>query len=141
MLMLNFKKRFAPAVEAGEKRQTIRAHRKDGKRPQPGDHLRLYTGLRTKECRKLMDAICTDVSSVHIFDDVSDISIVIAGRRLTRDEGRELANADGFNTRAEFLGFFSETHGLPFDGLMIEWEPKPYNAQVTGGPLAARPVD
>lgn len=132
MLTLNFKKQFAPAVEAGEKRQTIRAHRKDGKRPQPGDHLRLYTGLRTKGCRRLLDATCTDVSSVHIFDDVSDIAIVIAGRRLTRDEGRELAKADGFETRAEFLGFFHETHGLPFDGLMIEWEPKPSNADVTG---------
>lgn len=36
MFTLNFKKQFAPAVEAGTKRQTIRAPRKDGRKPSPG---------------------------------------------------------------------------------------------------------
>lgn len=129
MFTLNFKKQFAPAIEAGAKRQTIRAHRKDGRRPKHGDHLRLYTGMRGPNCRMLLDATCTDVSSVHIFEDVNGIAVVIAGRRLTMDEGRALAKADGFDSRAEFLGFFTETHGLPFEGLMIRWEPKPSNAE------------
>ena len=31
MPLIGFKKRFAPAVESGDKRQTIRARRKDGR--------------------------------------------------------------------------------------------------------------
>ena len=35
MPLLGFQKQFAPLVESGEKRQTIRAYRKDGKDPKP----------------------------------------------------------------------------------------------------------
>ena len=45
--VLNFKRQFAAAVETGAKRQTIRANRKDNKRPQVGDVACCYTGLRT----------------------------------------------------------------------------------------------
>jgi hypothetical protein len=50
----NFQKQFAPLVQSGEKRQTIRTL---GKRShaQPGNKLQLYTGMRTKQCRKLVD--------------------------------------------------------------------------------------
>jgi len=67
MPALNFKSRFAPAVELGlanplapgAKRCTIRATRK---RPIcPGDRLSLYTGMRTKACRKLGEAECRTV--------------------------------------------------------------------------------
>lgn len=49
----NFQKQFAPLVESGQKRQTIRAI---GKRrhARPGESLQLYTGQRTKACRKLI---------------------------------------------------------------------------------------
>ena len=36
MPALNFQARFAPLVESGQKRQTIRAYRKDGRDPKPG---------------------------------------------------------------------------------------------------------
>lgn len=45
--VFGFKKQFAPAVEQMLKRQTIRANRKDGKRPVPGDKARLdWQGMR-----------------------------------------------------------------------------------------------
>ena len=56
MPALNFQKQFVPLIESGEKRQTIRSQRK-----QPikvGDLLYLYTGQRTKNCRKLAESIC-----------------------------------------------------------------------------------
>lgn len=48
----NFRKQFAPLVESGQKRQTIRTI---GKRrhARAGEPLQLYTGQRTKACRKL----------------------------------------------------------------------------------------
>ncbi len=54
MPSLNFQARFAPLVESGEKRQTIRAYRKDGRDPKRGDKLYLFTGMRTKACRPLI---------------------------------------------------------------------------------------
>ena len=51
MPALNFKKQFAEKVETGEKRQTVRAKRK--RAFVVGDKLYLYTGMRTKYCRKL----------------------------------------------------------------------------------------
>lgn len=42
---------------SGEKRQTIRANRKDGRDPKQGQPLMLYTGMRTKSCVKLIDKI------------------------------------------------------------------------------------
>ena len=50
MVAYNFQKQFADAVERGEKRQTIRAPRRDGRHAKVGDKLQLYTGMRTKQC-------------------------------------------------------------------------------------------
>ena len=66
MVAFNFKAQFADAVERGVKRQTIRAIRKDGRVPHIGSALQLYTGMRTKNCRKLKDAVCTNVWPITI---------------------------------------------------------------------------
>ena len=62
-----FQSRFAPLVASGEKRQTIRAI---GKRRHAavGDRIQLYTGMRTKACRKLVtpDPVCTFAAAVYI---------------------------------------------------------------------------
>lgn len=58
MPALNFKKRFEPMIESGDKRQTIRAKRKDCRDPKEGQTLYLYTGMRSKGCRKLGEAPC-----------------------------------------------------------------------------------
>ncbi len=121
MFVFNFKKQFAPAVESGAKRQSIRAQRKDGKRPVPGEHVRCYTGMRSSGCRLLGDFTCTGTSGVQIFDEGPSIAIVVGGTRLSFEESVALAQADGFDTRAEFVGFFEETHGLPFEGFLTQW--------------------
>lgn len=53
VFLINFKQQFAEMVESGEKRQTIRRERKGHRQIGKGDHLKLYTGLRTKQCRLL----------------------------------------------------------------------------------------
>ena len=73
MPALNFQEQFAAAVESGEKRQTIRSERK---RPiKVGDTLYLYTGMRTKRCRKLGSAGCVGIEEIRI----NLISAVIGG--------------------------------------------------------------
>lgn len=66
MPAINFKKQFAPAVESGEKRQTIRARRQDGRDPVAGQTLYLYTGIRTKGCRKLGEVTCKETQQITI---------------------------------------------------------------------------
>lgn len=119
MPALNFKKQFADAVERGEKRQTIRARRRDH-RPSGtvGKSLTLYTGLRSKNCRKLMDAVCTANRQLVITNDPPQI--FINGVRVEDEDG--FARADGFDCRCDLYDFFEETHGLPFHGSLIEWE-------------------
>jgi len=112
----NFKKQFAPLVEQGIKRSTIRQPRK---RPTcPGDTLSLYTGMRTKECRLLREETCKSVQQVHI---TAEAEIFIAGCQLRADEAYDLANGDGFPTLLEFLFFFRNEYGLPFEGELIKW--------------------
>ena len=66
MVALNFKTQFADDVASGRKCQSIRAPRKDGRDPVPGNRLQLYTGMRTRACRKLGDANCIRVRPVQI---------------------------------------------------------------------------
>ena len=129
MPALNFQERFAPLVESGEKRQTIRAYRKDKRDPKVGDTLYLYTGMRTKACRKLMESRCTDVRrfEIHVTDegglywllgeDATDDHCQV----LTTDECAQIAIADGFNGHYAMTDWFDKTHGLPFEGLLIRW--------------------
>ena len=118
MPALNFKKEFAPMVESGEKRTTIRALRKDGRNPRPGQTLYLYMGMRTKGCRKLGEAICKSVAQLSIEE---NLDVYIGVNYLPLFKIIDLAKKDGFNNVSNFYQFFKKTHGLPFYGLLIKW--------------------
>ena len=117
MPALNFVKKFAPLVESGKNRQTIRPCRKDGRNPKPGCTLYLYTGMRTKGCRKLKEAEC--ISSEPIV--IDDSNIAVGGNLLNHEERWQLARADGFPYTADFREFFRKQYGLPFSGYLIKW--------------------
>ena len=126
MPALNFKKQFAGFVELGlkqpdhpdAKRQTIRALRKDCRNPQEGQTLYLYTGQRTKSCRKLGETVCKSVEQICIN---YSYFISLGSRDLTITEESELIRQDGFDNSDKFFEFFLKTHGLPFYGLLIKW--------------------
>lgn len=116
MPALNFKARFADAVERGTKRQTIRAKRKHPIKV--GDRLYHYTGMRTKACRKLAEQDCTHVRGIEI---KHPDGVIVDGIRLSRSGATALARRDGFETVEDFIEFFRAEHGLPFRGDLIEW--------------------
>ncbi len=143
MLTLNFQDQFVQAVENGlaemrgdphpwpgvrPKFQTIRAYRKDGKDPKPGDWRALYTGMRqpplpdgTPRCRKLGEVECTSVDSLYI-DDVSPNFVhLIESGQIAEGDLDTFAHSDGFRDYAEMRDWFEQTHGLPFEGLLIRW--------------------
>lgn len=121
MPLLNFAvKKCIPMVENGKpywKRQTIRKLRK---RPfKVGDILYLYTGLRTKNCRKIGEAFCTEIEEIKL---CLSSSIPWAYEKrftvdrdywklLTTPELDQLAIDDGFNSLMEMWKWFQKTHG------------------------------
>ncbi|MYE00097.1 MAG: hypothetical protein F4Y03_02295 [Alphaproteobacteria bacterium] len=115
MVALNFAASFAPAVESGRKRQTIREKR----RCEVGQALQLYTGQRTRACRKLGEATCTGVSRVRLYLD----EIVVDDNTLAGKAADAVAKADGFGSYDEMATWFLDTYGaLPFNGWLIQWE-------------------
>jgi hypothetical protein len=132
MPAFNFKAQFAAAVENGTKCQTIRAPRKDGRaHAKVGDTLYLYTGMRTKSCRLLRRAICARVATIKICDAYMMLNgQVIYSKRITESDDlriidNEFAQDDGFENFLDMADWFRETHGLPFEGTVIYWEPLP----------------
>jgi hypothetical protein len=125
MVAYNFKPQFVPLIQSGQKRQTIRAL---GKRrhAKQGDALQLYTGMRTRNCQKLLDAICTNATPIKIQphklgDFVTGISIYLSDSVFALDaaSAESLAKADGFESLSEFEEFFKDR--LPLEGVMIQW--------------------
>ena len=115
MVAINFSAQFADCVERGEKRQTIRR----GKKCKPGDTLQLYTGMRTKACRKLRVAVCKDVTYVGLTKAGVSLGDV---RKFPRDID-EFARLDGFKDYAEMWAWFSKCYETnSFTGYVIRWE-------------------
>lgn len=95
-----------------------------------------YTGMRTKQCRKIGDATCFDVKSIRITEN----GIVLGGEDGTigwacpgdstmveefawrdgfRPEGSSIANPAGaFHLMVRFI---SKNYGVPFEGVVIFW--------------------
>lgn len=128
MPLLGFRPRFATPILDGTKRQTIRAPRKD-KRPhaREGQTLHLYTGLRTKNARKLGEATCTVVDEVRLNflrDRVTVTSAIGTRPILQPADLDEFAQADGLADWADMKATFRDLHGadlVEFWGSIIYW--------------------
>ena len=119
MSAYNFQKQFAPAIESGEKTSTIRARRKNGYVPVPGERIKLYTGQRTTKCRLLREVTVSRVTPIVVDND----SIILDGTPVSAVRCLRIAKQDGFQSWADFVSFFKEQRGLPFNGYLIEWNP------------------
>ena len=113
MVALNFKRRFADAVRDGTKIQTVR---REGKRKPivTGTQLQLYTGMRTRGCVKLRDAVCSGTSAISMTE---TSGFFLGGRWLESDEIEAFAKKDGFVDAASMFDFFNP----PYDGWVIRW--------------------
>ena len=120
--LFNFKRQFASIVESGDKTQTIRKTRKDGRRPVVGDMVKLYTGLRTRKARLLRSAAVVRCRAVQMW--YADYCIIVDGQRLTPGEATAFAKADGFPGVSEMVEWFRGIHynmdGI-FEGFVTEW--------------------
>lgn len=121
MVAYNFQREFASKVESLEKRQTVRP-RGRRRHARPGDALQLYTGQRTRSCRKLLEAVCKAAADVIIDRDGNALPLIhIAGQKLDALEAYAFARADGFTSAEAMTQWFEQQHGLPVDGVCIQW--------------------
>lgn len=117
MPSINFQERFAADVTSGKKRQTIRPPRT--RSILVGDILYLFTGMRTKHCRRLGTARC--IGSVDFFISAQGV-VCVNGDDLEPDELADLARDDGFGDDVDaFIGWFRSHYGLPWSGDIIKW--------------------
>lgn len=126
MVAYSFQKRFAAPIILGTKRQTIRADRK--RHAYPNEMLQLYTGMRTKHCRKIGLATCSQVDRITMQLGAKISTIFIeegtGGKTTIFPSGLdEFARCDGFDDWPQMLHFWELNHGdLPtFTGVLIRW--------------------
>jgi len=102
MVAFNFQKKFADAVENGNKLQTIRQK----KRAKAGDAVQLYTCQRTQNSRKLRDAVCVAVDSVSITPN----GPFFGQPGWWPKDKHVFAERDGFKDYAEMYQWFFDTY-------------------------------
>ena len=125
MAAYNFQKQFVTDIENWNKRHTIR---RIGKRhhSKPGDRIQLYTGMRTKSCRKIInpDPLCIYVRTISIWVNPEGIRLIQVDK-FTQDDLESFAKSDGFENLKSMSDFWLDFHGTGrFDGLIIGWAPR-----------------
>lgn len=121
MIVRMFKPQFAPMVESRTKLQTVRPRPK--RMPKVGEVFsgRCWTGkpYRSKQ-RTLVESVVTQVQRIEI---AAEGWIWIDDFRIkNRNDFETFARADGFDTPELMLEWFSTTHDLPFEGIVIHWQ-------------------
>lgn len=118
MPALNFQAQFAALVESRKKRQTVRAKRKDGRDPKKGDTLYLFSGMRTKNCRRLGTARCESVREIMIYSNgikfAADGDLGVDWFGAYSMSALRFARADGFDTFAAMLDWIERLTGSRF---------------------------
>ena len=115
--VINFQERFASAVAAGTKRQTICRQRKVPILDGDLLNLGMWIGVpRRKGSRRthIATGLVIYVRPLSIHHDM------ISG--LNKFNRNAMARADGFMGWPEMRDWFASRYGLPFVGMLIRWE-------------------
>lgn len=112
---------FIDKVLSGEKRQTIRRASPKWENVKVGDKLTLYTGLRTKQCRKLGEAVVESITPIilNTAEDWVAVNTPLGCFYLDTADQYDLLRRDGFGTQQEFYLFFMEHYKLPQNAMVV----------------------
>lgn len=120
-----FQAQFAPLVEAGTKRQTVRPI--PDLRPKVGDTIdcREWTGTPYRSPqRRLVSGEITAVEDCQISEAGVMIGKFSQSYEIMEQPGgnrERFAQADGFKSFEDLRDWFQREHGLPFEGILIKW--------------------
>ena len=124
MVAYSFKKQFGPPILAGTKAQTIRAERVGRSRHvRPGERVQLYTRMRTRQCKRLGEALYLEVSPIRM--DLILGRVAFGEREISGVPNlHAFAMQDGFRDWWELIAFWVAEHpGVDlFDGVLIRWQ-------------------
>lgn len=134
----SFQERFVSFILDGSKFHTVRKGRDPtgrGRHAAPGDKLYLYTGMRTKGCRKVGEAVCEAVMQIYITEEGILPQETYSGDiiPLSAEQREVFAWSDGFRPLGTTIDrpagawemmkrWFRQTNGLPFKGVVIYWK-------------------
>lgn len=127
--VIMFKPQFAPLVQSGAKLQTIRPRRVRAVLTGDVIDAREWIGkpYRSKQ-RKLCVGTGIGTEGVIIHRNGVEISpgtlrcFYMGAGTKRRDLLDTFARADGFSGWDAMRDWFNETHGLPFEGVLIKWK-------------------
>lgn len=136
MVAYSFAPQFIAPIEARTKLQTVRGHRR--RHARVGEPIQLYTAMRTKQCRKIIEAdpICLRVWDIRIAIDASERRVIGAisldGALLDHAEMEAFAQRDGFVADADSSAlkrmgqFWLKAHAhlgtdFLFEGACLRW--------------------
>ena len=138
MVAYSFKSGFIPDIQARLKTQTVRGNR-TRRHARVGEPVQLYTAMRTRHCRKILepDPVCTRVEEIDIDVTADGLRLVLNGIPLDDDQATAFAVADGFRIKQPDMvshltplkymhRFWAITHGYGlFEGVVIHWKEAP----------------
>lgn len=107
MFVYHFAKPFAELVASGQKRQTFRKIRRDGRAPEKGDHLRMIAAPYSKDRRVILEAACTRVEPVRIECGWMWFKQYNQWQAAHPKIARKIAARDGFSDFDAFLDYFT----------------------------------
>ena len=113
----NFQARFAASVSDGTKPHTIRE-----RAAKVGSTAYLFTGMRTKACKRLGQGTITACTPIEVGNHNGSPKCKLKGRFITSKAFETLALADGFASTREMLNWFTSTYGHP-SNQNVEWQP------------------
>ena len=116
---------FIDKILSGEKRQTIRRNSPKWKNVKVGDKLTLYTGLRTKQCRKLGEAVVESITPIMIDTECDNVAVEtpLGDFNLDLPALNDLVARDGFDSNDEFFKFFCLNYKVGrFKMFVIRWK-------------------
>jgi len=113
---------FKDKILNGSKRQTIRGIRKNPIKE--GEKLYLWWKQRSPQREKLGEAKCVSIRHVYINNgvEIKKPNDNFASFLINDGELNQFAIADGFDNWQQLIEFFENAHGLPFEGVLIEWD-------------------
>lgn len=128
MVAYSCQARFEAPILARRKGGTIR---NEGKRrhARPGEEIQLYVAMRTRACRLIARATCTDVMPIMITITSYGLKpFVSIGPDFAESipDLETFAQGDGFCDWADLEAFWRKTHREaclgPWEGLWIRWD-------------------
>ncbi|WP_300009727.1 hypothetical protein [uncultured Roseobacter sp.] len=119
MVAYSFQPGFAPLILSGVKTSTIWPPRKVP-HAKLGQTVHCFTGLRSENCVRLLEAPCIKSVPLEIWPDC----VVSDGRRMDNPEYyRTLARIEGFDQFGNLQAWFDRRYGLPVRDLtQIAWD-------------------